>query len=471
MIKLQKLFVWGVALQLAAVLSVTHTCAAKNEKWEPAIQKFEASDAVTSPPKHGILFIGSSSIVGWKLDQFFPGLPVINRGFGGSQTSDILDYYDRVVKPYDPKLVVFYSGENDLTNKKTPAQVSADVKQLMQKIHGDFPQAKVIIIPPKPSLDRWHLWKELQELAELQKEFAESTDYITIVDPRDKMLGTDGKPRPEIFKSDKLHMNDDGYVIWSDLLRPMLEDYRTTVPQNDLGTSRTAAVITPVAPNVWMHRSWFRFPNGDTYFSNGLIVKNGAANTAVLVDTPWGEESTTRLLANIKDELKLDVRAAVVTHWHSDKTAGVDILKARGIPVYAKPETIALCKKNGKPVPDHAIDGLSKPGDMVSLEGVEVMYPGEAHASDNVVVWEPGTNVLLGGCAVKAAADNHPGNLSDANLKEWPAAMERVEAMYGNRSEIVIPAHGEPGGGELLKHTAKIAERFSRTERERAVGN
>lgn len=237
-------------------------------------------------------------------------------------------------------------------------------------------------------------------------------------------------------------------------------DAGTSVTMQDAWTSRTQAVLTSIGKDVWIHRSWFRFPNGDTYFSNGLIVKSPDDNSAVLVDTAWGTESTENLLKQIREDLGLRITAAIVTHWHADKTAGVDILKARGIPVYALPETIKLCQENGKPVPDHPIAGLDKPGTTATVAGLEIMYPGRAHASDNILVWEPRNKVLLGGCAVRAATDTSPGNLSDADLKEWPASMRRAEAAYGDRAKIVIPGHGEPTDSDVLEYTAKLAEKF-----------
>ena len=66
-------------------------------KWEPQIKAFEKQDQLTPPPAHPILFVGSSTIRIWKVQQAFPKEPVLNRGFGGSQTDDVLYYFDRIV--------------------------------------------------------------------------------------------------------------------------------------------------------------------------------------------------------------------------------------------------------------------------------------------------------------------------------------------------------------------------------------
>lgn len=217
---------------LALVFIPTALCA-KNPKWDAPIKKFETMDAKTSAPQHGILFVGSSTIVGWKVDKFFPGLPVINRGFGGSVVSDVNDYYDRVVKPYNPDIMVFYSGDNDISGGKTTETVIADLNQFTGRVRKDFPQARLILIPPKPSPSRMKHWPVYREVAAAEKAIAAADDHIDFMDPSAAMMGPDAQPRKELFKPDMLHMVDDGYVIWSDMLRPMLNDSIATGTKTD----------------------------------------------------------------------------------------------------------------------------------------------------------------------------------------------------------------------------------------------
>jgi len=96
-------------------------------KWEGEIKAFEASDRTNPPPKQAILFVGSSSIRKWQtLAKDFPGKVVINRGFGGSEIADSTALADRIIFPYQPKMIVFYAGDNDLANGKNVEQVVAD---------------------------------------------------------------------------------------------------------------------------------------------------------------------------------------------------------------------------------------------------------------------------------------------------------------------------------------------------------
>jgi lysophospholipase L1-like esterase len=189
--------------------------------WEPAMAKFDQEDQQSPPPRDPIVFVGSSTIRFWKVHEAFPGLPVLNRGFGGSQANDVVDYYDRLIRRYRPRTIVFYSGDNDLASGKAPEQVIVSVRELMRLIRRDFPQTRVILIGVKPSPSRWGLIDEMRETNRGIQRVA-STDRNTIFfDPEPSVLGPDGRPRAELFR-DGLHFNERGYDILNDAVRPLL---------------------------------------------------------------------------------------------------------------------------------------------------------------------------------------------------------------------------------------------------------
>src|SRR5437868_9345724 len=122
-------------------------------KWEAAIRKFEESDRQSPPAKVAVLFIGSSSIQMWKsLAEDFPQTKVINRGFGGSEVADSTYYVDRIVVPYQPRMVVLYAGDNDLASGKTPQKVFEDYKEFVNRVKARLPKARIAFISIKPSL-------------------------------------------------------------------------------------------------------------------------------------------------------------------------------------------------------------------------------------------------------------------------------------------------------------------------------
>jgi lysophospholipase L1-like esterase len=215
---------------LTAGASICGTAAAeeripcKPEVWAEAIEKFEKEDRSMPPPKGGILFLGSSSIRGWDLKKSFPNMPVVNRGFGGSQICDSTHYADRLVTIHQPRLVVFYAGDNDIASGKSPEQVRDDFREFVEKVRKPQPELPIIFISIKPSIARWKLAEEMKEANRLIKANAEELGNIKYLDVWPAMLDESGQPRKEILVEDGLHMNAAGYDVWAKLLRPLLEE-------------------------------------------------------------------------------------------------------------------------------------------------------------------------------------------------------------------------------------------------------
>jgi lysophospholipase L1-like esterase len=192
-------------------------------RWEPNIRRFEEADRKRFPPKQGILFVGSSSIVRWDLEKHFGDLPAINRGFGGSQIADSIEFAERIVLPYRPRIIVFYAGDNDVAAGKSPQRVLEDYKQFVAKVHGTLPETRIVYVAIKPSLRRWSLVGKMREANAAIRAVAEKDDQLVFVDIDTPMLGADGKPRAELLHSDGLHLSAKGYELWSKLVRPHLQ--------------------------------------------------------------------------------------------------------------------------------------------------------------------------------------------------------------------------------------------------------
>jgi lysophospholipase L1-like esterase len=193
-------------------------------RWEPAIQKFEAEDRATPPAKGGVLFIGASSIARWSnLAESFPDLKVVNRGFGGSEIADSVKYASRVVVPHAPRIVVLYAGENDLNRGVAPDVIASDFDKFSQLIHTSLPAARIVVIGLKPSLLRWKLRDGMRQTNTLIRARCAADRNCTYVDPWPSMIGPDGTPKPEFFVEDGLHMTAEGYKAWTQMLRPHLK--------------------------------------------------------------------------------------------------------------------------------------------------------------------------------------------------------------------------------------------------------
>lgn len=215
--RMQRFF---LLLLLALAASVSR---AETNRFEGEILKFEAADRAQMPPKDATLFVGSSSIRFWtNLAEMFPKAQTIRRGFGGSTTADALYFADRIVIPYQPKHVLIYEGDNDLAAGKSEEQVLADFKALVAKIHGALPKTKISFISIKPSPSRAKIADKAQAVNAEIKKMAGADSNLEYIDVWNPMLGADGKPLPDIFVADNLHMNQKGYEIWRKVIGPKI---------------------------------------------------------------------------------------------------------------------------------------------------------------------------------------------------------------------------------------------------------
>ena len=163
-------------------------------------------------------------MVKWKsLKEDFPGLPVFNRGFGGSQSSDVLFYLDRVVLHYKPKTIVFYAGDNDLAAGKKAGDVIASWKQIMATLTQELPETKIIYLSLRPSLKRVALFDEQKKTNAGIKASIEGQKNVQFVDLTPALMDPEGKPNGSLLVEDKLHLNSDGYKVLTKIVAPLLK--------------------------------------------------------------------------------------------------------------------------------------------------------------------------------------------------------------------------------------------------------
>ena len=195
-------------------------------QWQAEITNLVAGDAAHPPPQQAVLFVGSSSIHLWTtLAGDFPGVPTINRGFGGSVIADSTYYADRIVVPYHPRLMIMYAGDNDVAEGRTPRQVIDDFKAFVARVRGDLPHVAIAYLSIKPSVARAAMWPQMRAANDGIAQWARTQKDVTFVDVAAKMLDAHGKPRPELLREDGLHMRPAGYAIWIDALKPVLVHY------------------------------------------------------------------------------------------------------------------------------------------------------------------------------------------------------------------------------------------------------
>jgi len=196
----------------------------KAAKWEKAVAAFERIDSTNPPPKSGIEFVGSSTIVKWRtLEKDFAGYPVFNRGFGGSSIIDSYNFASRIILPYSPKKIFFHAGDNDLASGKTPELVFEDFKKLFDLIHTNLPKTDVYYISLKPSMKRLRLRLDEQKVNQYIQDFTKSNPKLHYIDTYNMVINDEGMPKTELFASDQLHFNEAGYQLLIERVRPYVE--------------------------------------------------------------------------------------------------------------------------------------------------------------------------------------------------------------------------------------------------------
>ncbi len=209
-----------------AVLNAQDKPGVKDEasRWEETIRVFDEWDRKNSFASDAVLFVGSSSIRLWQTRECFEEFEVINRGFGGSQISDVNYFAKRIVLRYEPKVIVFYAGDNDVAAGKSAKRVFDDYMKFEKLVHKELGDTRIIFISIKPSRRRWSLWNVMNAANMMIKDFSMRDSRLFYFDGATPLLDSDGEPKVELFLDDKLHLNSKGYEVWTKLLRPIIKE-------------------------------------------------------------------------------------------------------------------------------------------------------------------------------------------------------------------------------------------------------
>ncbi len=184
-----------------------------------------AAFAQQEPEKGGIVFAGSSSIRLWPhLKEDFPGLPVVNRGFGGCVANDLIVYFDTVVSRHEPKLIVAYAGSNDIAEKLTVQEAFDDYTKFLTLIHDRLPKARVIVNSVKIAPRRELQIPQVRELNQRLEAWVAGKDWLRFLDSTSYLADSQNVPIPDYFVEDRLHLTPVGYAKWQAILDPVLRE-------------------------------------------------------------------------------------------------------------------------------------------------------------------------------------------------------------------------------------------------------
>jgi lysophospholipase L1-like esterase len=210
------------------------------------MRDFAAMDRVKPPRPGSVVVVGSSSVRLWQgLEGQFGNTVVLKRGFGGARLSDCIEHLEQLVVKYRPRLVLLYAGDNDLAEGTSPREVLGRFTTFAERIQQRLPTVRLAFISIKPSPARQALLQQARVANRLIASYVRGRPRLAYVDVFDAMLGSDGLPRRELFASDGLHMNSDGYALWRSALAPLVR----RDPGNETDDEQRSAHYTDLSPD------------------------------------------------------------------------------------------------------------------------------------------------------------------------------------------------------------------------------
>jgi len=219
-------------------------------------------------------------------------------------------------------------------------------------------------------------------------------------------------------------------------------------------TEETKLKISHLTGDFYIYTT-YNIYEGSQIPANGMYLLTN--NGVVLFDTPWDTTQFQPLLDSIKLKHNKSVTLCIATHWHSDRTEGLEYYKQQGIKTYTTFLTDELSKKNNKKRAEFLMtkDTVFNIGQY----SFETYYPGEGHTADNIIVWFSKEKILYGGCLIKGVDAKNLGYLGDANVAEYETTLKKVQKKCPDPKFIII-SHSDWNNINSLKHSIKLARKL-----------
>ncbi len=188
------------------------------------ITAFEEADRVTPPPSGALLLSGASTMRLWKSAQAdFAPMPVINRGFGGSYTTEVAGYMERITLPYRPRVVVLHCGSNDINAGDSAERVVARTESYLLSLRRVHPDAALVILSTTHAPSRRSKWDEMRKADDGFRAIAATHRGVRFVDINEALNFPGDEPRPGSYLKDDLHPTQSGYDAMLRLVKPAVE--------------------------------------------------------------------------------------------------------------------------------------------------------------------------------------------------------------------------------------------------------
>ncbi len=217
---------------------------------------------------------------------------------------------------------------------------------------------------------------------------------------------------------------------------------------------KRSLIISHLAGDFYIYTTYGSY-KGNPVPANSMYLVT--TKGVVLFDTPWDSTQFQPLLDSIKIKHNKDVILCISTHFHEDRTAGLEFYRRKGIKTYTTEQTDKISKLRDEKRAEFLIykDTLFTMGQHM----FQTYYGGQGHSPDNIVIWFDKEKILYGGCLVKSMEASDLGNLSDANVKAWAATIKNIQQKFRN-PDYIIPGHLDWHSKEALTHTLTLIQQY-----------
>jgi glyoxylase-like metal-dependent hydrolase (beta-lactamase superfamily II) len=209
--------------------------------------------------------------------------------------------------------------------------------------------------------------------------------------------------------------------------------------------------ITALTDSFYIYTTYNSY-KGSLVSANGMYLVTTSG--VVMFDTPWDTTQFQPLLDTIKTRHNKSVIICIATHFHEDRTGGLEYYGQKGIKTYTSRQTDELSRKRGMKRAEYLLnnDSVFTIGDY----SFQTFFPGQGHAPDNIVIWFEKQRILYGSCLIKSLQDETLGNLGDANIKEYARTIKNIQRRF-KKPKYIITGHNDWRDNRSLDHTLKMA--------------
>ena len=198
-----------LALLLSAIASPSATAAADK-----------------TPENGGIVFTGSSIFAFWAhLTEQMAPLPVLNRSIPGTVTQDMLNQIDRLVLRYNPRIVVYYCGSNDISAGESVESILERTQRYIKILHEKLPETRFFYTSIHKAPEKRDRWDAVEAVNRAMERYSHQVAYVGFIDLNPVLFDAQGKVRDELFLPDGLHFRpaSSAYPEFARIVRLVLE--------------------------------------------------------------------------------------------------------------------------------------------------------------------------------------------------------------------------------------------------------